>query len=99
MGRLKSVALFEAAGSCIDRGFEEPMPCCEDISEEWKVDELTQTSFDFEIDPGYHLLATTIYLIEDQTQQTKEFTNTKYKNFAPPLIDRDIPVLVQSFLI
>lgn len=99
MGRLKSVAVFEKANPCIDYGFEEPMPCCEDISEELKVDEITNSTFDFKISPDYHLVAITTYLLINQDLLEPEITESNYSDYSPPPIERDIPILVQSFLI
>ena len=98
MGRLKSIAVFEQAKACFDQEEKESMPCCEDVSEELRVENLTKTSVDF--DCSTQLVATLItlptfdHLFVSYIQE--EFTQN---NYSPPLPSRDIPVLMQSFLI
>ncbi len=99
MGRLKSVAVFEHAQNCTGSNDKDPMPCCEDTSQELKVEEITTVGFDFDATPDLfelaivnHFLLKDISLILEQTKPTLQF-------YDPPLPDRDIPVLIQSFLI
>jgi hypothetical protein len=49
MGRLKSVAVYEHAHGCSGSGMTDPMPCCEDVSDVLKVEEMAQTAFDFKL--------------------------------------------------
>lgn len=99
MGRLKSIAVFESANLCVERGFETTMPCCEDVSEELKVEEVTQASFDFKAAPDLHQLALITYFLLDHELLSLEKEKPELQNYSPPPTDRDIPVLVQSFLI
>ena len=98
MGRLKSIAVFEQAGTCYE-GETTQMPCCEDVIQELKVKELAKTTFDFKFTPDLHTctLATCLVLLHQATPS--DVAGTVYVHYTPPLPDRDIPVLVQSFLI
>lgn len=97
MGRLKSVAVFASANPC-DNGMEDPMPCCEDTSEELKVEELTKSSFDFKSTTDLYLLAAITYVLLEETYFSSD-TQVEYYNYDPPLSDQDIRVLHQVFLI
>lgn len=99
MGRLKSVAVFHEAENCMGKGFTDPMPCCEDVSEELKVDEVTKASFDFNSTPELHQLAVITWVLLDQKVISLEKDKTHFLHYSPPPPDRDIPVLIQSFLI
>lgn len=99
MGRLKSMAIFEHAQNCTGSDTEDPMPCCKDVSEELKVEEITTVAFDFDAQTVLFQLATIdLSLLENIEFTTKE-NKHYFKHYSPPLPDRDIPVLVQSFLI
>ncbi len=98
MGRLKSMAINEHAEHCFE-GEEEKMPCCKDISEELKVEEFTSAAFDFDASPELFQLAVINYLILQDIDFSTEVENPHFQHYSPPLPDRDIPVLVQSFLI
>lgn len=98
MGRLKAVALFQSANTCADEGMTDPMPCCEDVSEELKVENLTKASFDFKSSPELVQLAAfqhafLVVIISNKKERPS------FQNYSPPPSDRDIPVLIQSFLI
>jgi len=99
MGRLKSVAIFHSAENCQGKGLTDPMPCCEDVSEHLKVDELTKTSFDFNSLPELNQIAVISYLLIDYDLISLEKENPKYYNFTPPFPDQDLQVLNQVFLI
>jgi hypothetical protein len=96
-GRLQSVAVFTSANPC-ENGMEDPMPCCEDTSEELKVDELAKSSFDFKSSTELYLLAAITYVLLDDTYSSSD-KQSKYYNYDPPLPDQDIQVLNQVFRI
>lgn len=99
MGRVKSVAIFHHAENCMGNDLVDPMPCCEDVSEELKVEHLTKASFGFESSASLYQLAVITYFVLDQDLISVEKDKLEFQNYTPPPPDRDIPVLIQSFLI
>lgn len=98
MGRLKAVAINQPAHSCGDGETEDPMPCCEDVSEELKVDEVSQVSFEFNASPDLFLLSTfQAILIGIEKFETERYL--AFHDYSPPLPDLDIQVEHQVFLI
>ena len=75
------------------------MSCCEDVEEEFKVTDLNKVVFGFNLVPELHLLAALTYLFIDFDFFSFVNTHSSYLNYKPPLIDPDITVLVQSFLL
>lgn len=98
MGRLKSIAVNEHAEHCYD-GEEEQMPCCKDISEELKIEEVTTVAFDFDATPDLYQLAIVNYVLLEDVAVGFEYAKPHFQHYSPPLPDQDIPVLIQSFLI
>lgn len=99
MGRLKSVAIFASANPCSENGVPTPMPCCEDTSEQLKVDELTKASFDFKGTADLYQIAAIAYVLLEQNYLSLDENKPAYYNYSPPLPDQDIRVLNQVFLI
>lgn len=103
LGRVKDVSFFEKSQHCAEMmGMEQedcPMSCCKDTKEEFKVDELSVTVYSFDLDTDFHLLSTITYVLLDISILEVPTQNFAYRNYKPPLIEQDIPVLVQSFLI
>ena len=95
MGRLKSVAINEVAKQC---GEGEKMPCCEDIAEELKVEEVSTTSFDFDASQDLYELAIINFVLKDSDADFASIFIPEIHTDPPPP-DRDITVLVQKFLI
>ena len=98
MGRLKSVAVNEHAQHCFD-GEEEQMPCCKDVSEEFKIEEITTVAFDFDANPDLFEFAIINHVLLKDIFFTLEQEKPELLFYGPPLPDRDITVLIQSFLI
>ncbi len=98
MGQLKSIAINEIASPCIDKdGSPVQMPCCDDVSEELRVEEITQVSFDFDSQPDLYPLAIVSWVLLDaELVEEQDKTQSQYD---PPLPDQDIRVLHQVFLI
>lgn len=99
MGRLKSVALFVSASPCSENGVPTPMPCCEDTSEQLKVDEVTKVSFDFKSSSDLYQLAVISYVLLDYDLFSVENESPEYHNYSPPLPDENLMVLNQVFRI
>lgn len=96
MGRLKSVAINEHASHCF-KSETDRMPCCEDVEEELKVEEITTSSFDVDLSPDLYQIASITFVLLHQTSQSVAITFPLEE--SPPLPDQDIQVLYQSFLI
>lgn len=99
MGRLKSVAIFEEPHSCSENGAEDPMPCCKDVSEQLKVNEITKATFDFKSSPDLYQIAIISFLVSDQGLLSVQNEKPKYYYSPPPLPDQNLLVLNQTFLI
>ena len=97
LGRLKSVAVFVSANPC-EKGMTDPMPCCEDISEQLKVEELTKASFDFNATTDFYLLTAITYVLLEDIFPSND-RQAEYYNYDSPLPDQDILVLNQVFRI
>ena len=98
MGRLKSVAVNVHAQHCFE-GEEDQMPCCKDTSQELKIEEITTVAFDFDANPDLYELAIVNQILLKDISFTLEQEKPELQYYDPPLQDKDIPVLVQSFLI
>lgn len=71
--------------------------CCENDVQTFKVtDEFQATAFDIKLNSQF-IVAFTSYYIELFHVDNEIYTD--YFNYKPPLPDKDIPVLIQSFLI
>lgn len=97
MGRLKSVAINEHASHCF-KSETEKMPCCEDIEEELKVDEVTTASFDLDLQPDLYQIAVIAFVLHNENFVQGD-SITSLVGESPPLPDQDIQVLYQSFII
>ena len=108
MGHLMEAKLFQEADSCLDKinknresgsELECPMNHCEDTSEEFKVHDLAKASFNPNLEYNPQLVIVHAYLIADLLLNLTKKSNQPYLTYKPPSIDRDIPTLIQSFLI
>lgn len=102
MGRLKNVSFYEEAHSCMKlAGMDDscPMDCCKDTSEEFRIDDLQTTSFDFTLQTQYHLLWTSSLTVDLPLLAFESRFFLQSHPYKPPLIVRNIPVQVQSFLL
>ena len=76
-----------------------PKGCCQDETESIQIDtELTLPATAHEITPEQFVAVIQYSVLNSLFVQEVE-TSTRYLNYRPPLLLRDIPVLVQSFLI
>lgn len=99
MGRLKSMAIFEHAQNCTGSDAKDPMPCCKDVSEELKVEEITTIAFNFDAQPLLLQVAAIDFSLLNNIAFAVEENKPHFQHYSPPLPDLDIPILVQSFLI
>lgn len=99
MGRLQSVAIFQSAQNCMDDEGAEPMPCCQDVSEELKLDEVAKASFEFKGAPDLVPMAIVSFILLDHDLLTSTKGQNQYLSYTPPALEKDVPVLIQSFLI
>ncbi len=102
MGRLKAVAVFETVEKkCPGAHGEEPMPCCEDVTEEFKLEEITTIAFEFDATPSMLELAT-IPTFDDLRFELRKsnpwFPSTRLDTNPPPP-DADYQASFQVFRI
>jgi len=72
-------------------------PCCENEYQSLDVDDELKTQ---NIDSSINLdFVATLFIMLAGRNYASENDNAKYLNYSPPLIERNIPVLVQSFLL
>ena len=105
MGELKDVSFYEETKNCLekmDMDMEEskcPMNACEDKTEEYKADELSKTSYKIDFKNSQHLLTVLTYLLLDHNLVSRSSLSQVNLFYKSPLINQDIPILIQSFLI
>ncbi|PHI21214.1 hypothetical protein CEQ90_04120 [Lewinellaceae bacterium SD302] len=114
-GELKSIAFFSEAESChdskkarscpfhppVEEDKEEPTrkDCCEDESEIIKLDEdIEVPQFDLDL-PEYQQLVAVLLVTAELFSSGSDSKTLHYLNYKPPLIVRDLPVSLQTFLI
>lgn len=99
MGRLKAVAIFEETKACGENESEEPMPCCKDVSEHMKVEEITEASFDFKSAPDLFQIAIISFITSDKHLVIAASKTLAYSEYPLPLPDQELFILNQNFLI
>lgn len=99
MGRVMSLAINHEANSCSDSTTEDPMPCCDDVSQELKVEEITQVSFDFDSTPHLYQLTIIVWYVADFYQYHIDSKSPVYLAHSPPLPNFDLLTAHQVFLI
>ena len=107
-GKVQSVALFTKAQPCKDRqktchGTEHHSKrkgCCEEKSIVLKGKETTaEVKAATQINPSFNLIAVILPVLYSIIEVDSSIATPRYAHYKPPLIERDITVLVQSFLI
>jgi hypothetical protein len=95
-GELSDVSLYlQADCPCGDVGMNSD--CCKTSNDCFKLaDDFTLITYTVEFN---QILLSFIENTEISLESTTSFSISKYANYKPPLIERDIPVLIQSFLI
>ncbi len=96
MGRLMSIEINDHAKGCQDEGGN-PMPCCENTTEELRLEELQKTLSDVDLTAEMSIVHEVAYVLIDADPMLVTYPFIDLH--APPLITKDIPVLVQHFLI
>ncbi|MEM7297387.1 MAG: hypothetical protein AAF391_03875 [Bacteroidota bacterium] len=99
MGRVKAVAINETANPCANEGTTDPMPCCEDVSEELKVEEITQVAFDFDSQPDLYELAIISWIAFDVPSFQLRQEKPQFQFYSPPPPDYNVQLEHQVFLI
>ncbi len=77
---------------------KEGKKCCENKTVFLETDDFISTMASPKINPEFQLIAVAFILYNDLLFSTEK-RSVKFLNYKPPLIELDIPVLVQSFLI
>lgn len=97
MGRLKAVAINEQVSLCAESG-EEKLPCCDDIRQEFKIEDVTQIAFDFDSQPDLFEIAFIQFFVFQQSFNSEEQRPLLVHD--PPLpAPIDYQVAYQIFLI
>ena len=91
-----SVEINDHAGGCQDEA-EDEMPCCEDTTEELRIEHVQKTTFDLDLAFSTGLIEQVAFTLIDVDPSELDYPFADLH--APPLTARDIPILVQSFLI
>ncbi|NQZ79064.1 MAG: hypothetical protein HRT61_23545 [Ekhidna sp.] len=97
MGRLKSIAINEVAKKCNGES-QEKMPCCNDVSQQLKVEEITTSDFDFDSAPDLYEVALISFVLLDDNE-SKELKNNAFQHYSPPPPEIDVQSGFQVFLI
>ena len=92
------MAVNAHADHCYE-GEAEDIPCCKEISQELRLDELVYHSFDFDATPDRFELTIINHILLKDINSTITHEKPAFQNYDPPFSDRDIPILIQSFLI
>ena len=98
MGRLKSVAVNVHADHCYE-GEKEQMPCCEDVSEEFRLEEVMSSTFDFDSQPELYQLAIISWVLFDLSPTHVASEQPQFQRHSPPPPDTDYQVDHQVFQI
>ncbi len=99
MGEVKDVAINHHAQSCTgNMDMESESGCCQNTVDLFKTDDFNKSGTEI----GFDIYKTPVvitYLLIDQDLFSVSAHFTQYLNYKPPLINLDIPVLIQSFLL
>jgi len=98
MDRLMSAAINAPAIHCADEDREKQMPCCEDVSQELKINDITQVSFDFDSQPDLFQIAIIQHALLNRTLLTDK-ENTCFEYHPPPPANLDFQAILQVFLV
>ena len=103
LGRLQSVSYNEHAPNCLGeqntRESSCPMDCCEDTHQEFRVDNLNNVSFNFDLHPVLYLAGMDNEVSLLLVKKVLIGRKTSYAHYKPPIPDRDVQTMIQTFLI
>ena len=107
-GKVQSVALFTKAKPCVvtekachdTKPLSKKMGCCQEESILLKGKETNaEVQTAAQITPSFNLIAVILPVLYSLNEVDSFNATPRYAYYKPPLIDRDITVFVQSFLI
>lgn len=98
LGRLQSVSVFEHAKGCAGTDEKDPLPCCDFVNTELKVEEITQASFEFDSQTDYYQIAAITWILTDAIVPPKRESNS-IPFYDPPPPDLDIQSYFQVYRI
>ena len=98
LGRLKSVSVFEQAKGCPGSERDAPLPCCDYVDTELKVEDLTISSFDYNGETDYYFLAVFSWIVTDETGKVHSRA-PRFQIYDPPPNELDKQTQFQVFLI
>jgi hypothetical protein len=99
MGRIMSVSINHEADPCTEGDWEEPMPCCDDVSYHLQVNDIEQGSFHFDGQPQLLEMATIISFDLDLSVSYQNVQSESILAHSPPLPRTDIQANLQVYLI
>ena len=103
LGKLKHITVFEEAKTCMsemDMDKEPcPMDCCDTTSEQLQVEDLQKAHYQFDFAPQLKLISLVDYLLTNEIGTLDESVTYHTTPDPPPLIEHDIYISVQSFLL
>ena len=100
-GHMVAVQFFstEEPESCCDGMDNMPAGCCHNETDYYQLDEtFNLAKVSFEIAPNFVFTFIKHIVLNDLFTSTDTY-KAKYLHYKPPLIELDIPVLIQSFLL
>ena len=101
LGQLKSIEINHKSDHCCSdlmAGKDIADSCCDEEEIDLKVNELNQSIFSFEAQTAFFVVSW--FALPDYSSSLfSEETAYAYLEESPPLLNKDIPVLIQSFLI
>ncbi len=101
LGQLKSIEINHKTKSCCADLFgaeDDADPCCNEVEQDLKVNELNQSLFSFEAQTSFFVVSW--FALPDYSSDLFSAESAyAYLDASPPLLNKDIPVLIQSFLI
>jgi len=92
------MAVNQSANSCVEKEMTDPMPCCEDIAQELKVNEITKTIFDFDAHPNLFIVSLVAFALPEVLPISDD-QDRSFKDYSPPLRDQNFQSELQVFLI
>jgi hypothetical protein len=103
LGKLKHITVFDEAKTCMSEMGDEnescPMDCCDTTSEQLQVEDLQKVHYQFDFTPQFKLISLVEYLLTDQLDNHDSQADFSAYQHSPPLIEHDIYISVQSFLL
>ena len=93
------MAINVTAKPCYDLNGSEKMPCCDDVTQELKVEEITTAGFDFDASPDLFEITVVDFVLLSEVYLREEQEFSFYQDYPPPLPSEDLYLLFETYLI